>query len=185
MRKLFLFMMISLDGYFEGPDHDLSWHNVDAEFNDFAIEQTSNIDTLIFGRRTYEMMAGYWPTELAKKDDSVVAGLMNNTPKIVFSHTLNSAPWQNTRLVKDNLAEEITTLKQQPGKDLAVFGSSNLCVSLVEQGLLDELRIMVNPVVLGKGTLLLQGLDQKLPLKLTAEKLFKSGNVLLTYQITQ
>src|SRR6476660_2988966 len=110
MRNVFLFMMVSLDGYFEGPGHDISWHNVDAEFNDFAIAQTAKVDTLLFGRKTYELMASYWPTELAK-DDPVVAGQMNETSKIVFSATLESAAWHNTRLVKNNALETVRQLK--------------------------------------------------------------------------
>src|SRR5690348_8963282 len=88
MAKVFLFMMISLDGYIEGENHDLSWHNVDEEFNTFAIPQTQSVETLLFGRKTYELMRDYWPTESARTTDPVVAHLMNTTPKIVFSHSL-------------------------------------------------------------------------------------------------
>src|SRR5579872_1265701 len=99
MRKVFLFMMVSLDGYFEGPNHDLSWHNVDEEFNKFAIAQTKNVGTLLFGRRTYELMRDFWPTEEARKTDPIVANQMNTTPKIVFSRTLKEAEetkyWKN------------------------------------------------------------------------------------------
>ena len=112
MRKLFAFNMVSLDGFFEGPNRDINWHNVDDEFNQFAIEQTSTVDTILFGRVTYELMAGYWPTPAATTDDPVIADLMNRLPKIVFSRTLQKAEWNNTRLIKDHIAEEITTLKQ-------------------------------------------------------------------------
>ena len=84
MRKIFLFMMVSLDGFFEGPDHELDWHNVDAEFNEFAAEQLNEVDTLLFGWKTYELMAGYWPTELAKQDSPVIAEKMNSLPKLFF-----------------------------------------------------------------------------------------------------
>lgn len=182
MRKLFAFNMVSLDGFFEGPDHDLSWHNVDEEFNQFAIQQTSSVDTLIFGRVTYELMAGYWPTSDALADDPVVAGLMNNLPKIVFSTTLTSVDWNNTRLVKEDVAGEITALKNQSGKDLAVFGSANLLSTLIRLDLVDEHRIMLSPVVLGSGTPLFQGIRHHLNLKLVDTRTFSSGNVLLTYQ---
>lgn len=175
-------MMVSLDGFFEGADHDLYWHNVDEEFQEFAIKQLKEIDTIIFGKRTYEMMASYWPTDLAK-DDPITAELMTKTPKIVISHSLDKADWENTTLIKENVGEELKKLKEKPGKDLAVFGSSNLCVSLLEMGLLDELRIMVNPVVIGEGTTLFEGLDQKLKLKLEKSREFKNGNVLLYYQV--
>jgi dihydrofolate reductase len=181
MRKVFLFNMTTLDGFFEGPNQDISWHNVDEEFNDFAIEQLNEIGTLLFGRVTYEGMASYWPTESAIKSDPEVAGLMNSIPKIVFSRTLDKAEWNNTKLVKGNTAEEVLKLKQQPGKDIAIFGSSDLAVTLVEQGVIDEYRIIVNPVFLGGGTPLLKGIRDKLNLKLLKTRTFKSGNVLLYY----
>ena len=87
-RKIFLFMMVSLDGYFEGPDHDISWHRVDSEFNDFSLEQMSKVDTLMFGRRTYELMESYWPSEEARQDDPKVAEFLNTLPKIVFSRNM-------------------------------------------------------------------------------------------------
>ena len=182
MRKLFLFMMVTLDGFFEGPNGEIDWHNVDEEFNEFAIHQTSEVGALLFGRKTYELMASYWPTESAKNDDPVVAGLMNSLPKIVFSKTLDKVGWDNSRLVKDQIAEEVTRLKSQPGKDLAIFGSSNLCVSLMQMGLVDEFRIMVNPVVLGRGHTLFGGIKDKLDLKLLKTRAFRNGNVLLYYQ---
>lgn len=182
MRKIILFMLVSLDGYFEGPGQDISWHNVDAEFNEFAIKQTSELDALLFGRKTYELMAGYWPTETAKKDDPIVAGQMNSLPKIVVSKTLEKVEWNNSRLVKSNVAQEITKLKQQPGRDIAIFGSSDLAVALTQMGLVDEYRIMVNPVVLGDGKRLFSGMKDKLDLKLLKTKSFGNGNVLLYYQ---
>ena len=181
MRKVFLFNMVTLDGFFEGPNQDISWHHVDEEFNEFAIDQLNEIGTLLFGRVTYEGMASYWPTELAKEDDPAVAGLMNSLPKIVFSKTLDKAEWENTRLVKENVIEEVSKLKQEPGKDIAVFGSSNLAVTLAEHSLIDEYRVMVNPVFLGDGTTLLKGINHKLNLKLIKVRTFNSGNVLLYY----
>ena len=180
-------MMISLDGYFEGPGHDISWHNVDSEFEEFAIEQTKNVGTLLFGRRTYELMRDFWPTEEARIADPATAELMNNTPKVVFSHSLEKVEeteyWKNIRLVNDNVEEEIKKLKEQPGGDLAVYGSSNFCVSLIEKGLLDEVRLMVNPVCIGEGTSLFEGIKNKLKMKLMSERTFKNGNVLLSYTI--
>ena len=181
MRQVLFFMLTSLDGYFEGPDRDINWHNVDEEFNEFAIEQLNSVDTLLFGRVTYEMMASYWPTPTAITDDPIVAGKMNNLSKIVFSRTLSGAAWKNTRLVKTNFAEEISKLKQQPGKDLIIFGSSDLAVSFIQHGLIDEYRIMVNPVILGGGKPLFKGIQSKLDLKLLKTRSFKSGNVLLYY----
>jgi dihydrofolate reductase len=182
MRKLIFFMLTTLDGFYEGPNKEIDWHNVDEEFNEFAIEQLNSVDVLLFGRVTYELMASYWPTPAATTNDPIVADKMNGLPKIVFSKTLSSVEWQNTRLVKENIAEEISKLKQQPGKDLIIFGSSDLAVTLIQHGLIDEYRIMVNPVVLGNGKSLFKGINHKLNLKLLKTKTFRSGNVLLYYQ---
>jgi dihydrofolate reductase len=182
MRKVIFFMLTSLDGYFEGPHQDIGWHNVDDEFNEFAIQQTREFGGLLFGRKTYQLMAGYWPTEAAKRDDPVIAGLMNSLPKIVFSKTLESVDWQNSRLVRDSIQDEVSHLKEQPGGDLAIFGSSDLTASLAQMGMVDEFRIMVNPVVLGEGSPLLKGLDRRLDLRLLKTRPFKSGNVLLYYE---
>lgn len=181
MRKVIFFNLISLDGYFEGPGQDINWHNVDEEFNEFAIQQTGEFGALLFGRVTYELMESYWPTEAAKRDDPVVAGLMNSLPKIVFSKTLKKVEWENTKLVKDNFVEEVSKLKEQPGKDIAIFGSSDLAVTFIDLGLIDEFRIMVNPVVLGEGKSILHGIQSKLELKLLKTRTFKSGNILLYY----
>jgi dihydrofolate reductase len=182
MRKLIAFNLVTLDGFFEGPNHDLSWHNVDAEFNDFTIEQCNAGDTLVFGRVTYQLMARFWPKPDAIKNDPIVADYMNRTPKIVFSRTLEKAEWNNTRVVRDHVAEEIAKLKQQPGKDIAVFGSANLLSTLMQLDLVDEHRIMVNPVILGNGTPLFKTSKDKQNLKLVRTKTFGNGNVLLCYQ---
>jgi dihydrofolate reductase len=160
MRKVFLFMMVTLDGFFEGPDHEIDWHNVDEEFNEFAIDQLNEVDALLFGRVTYQGMASYWPTPSAKENDPIIADKMNTIPKFVFSKTLDKVEWSNSRLVTENIAGEISQLKQEQGRDLALFGSANLAVSLLQMGLIDELRIIVNPVVLGKGLI---GSDWPLP----------------------
>jgi dihydrofolate reductase len=181
MRKIILFNMISLDGFFAGPNGEIDWHNVDAEFNEFAIEQLGTIDTIIFGRVTYEGMASYWPTPQALADDQQVARLMNAISKIVFSKTLTRADWNNTRLMKKLDPVEINRLKQQPGKDIFIFGSGDLAAGFIQHGLIDEYRLMVNPVVLGSGMPMFKGLKNRLRLKLIKERAFKSGNVLLYY----
>ncbi len=182
MRKLFSFNMVTVDGFFEGRNQDIDWHNVDGEFNEFAIAQLHEIDTLVFGRVTYQMMATYWPTPAAVQDDPEVAGLMNRMPKVVVSRTLDKAEWQNTQLVKSLVAEEISRLKRQPGKDMAVFGSANLLESLIRAGLVDEHRIMVNPVMLGDGTPLFKRSQDKTALELVQTRTFRNGNVLLCYR---
>lgn len=182
MRKLISFMVVTLDGYTEGPDGEFDWPNVDDEFNEFAISQLNDIDTLLFGRVTYEGMASYWPTSAAIEGDRAVAGRMNSVPKVVFSTTLDAADWENTTLIKGNVADAVSELKQQSGKHLALFGSSNLTVSLLEQGLVDELRVMVNPILLGAGKSLFTGLRNRVPLELQHTTTFSSGNVLLSYR---
>lgn len=182
MRKVIFFNLISLDGYFEGSDRDINWHIVDDEFNEFAIQQTGEFGALLFGRVTYELMAGYWPTEDAKRNDPAITEIMNRLPKIVFSKTLTKVEWGNTRLVADDFAEVVTKLKHESGKDIAIFGSSDLAVTFIEHGLVDEFRIMVNPIVLGEGKPILHGIKTTLRLKLLKTRTFKSGNVLLYYE---
>jgi dihydrofolate reductase len=184
MRTLASFLMISLDGYFEGRNPwELDWHNVDAEFNDFAIAQLDASDCIIFGRATYQGMAQYWPTPQVIEEDPQVASRMNQKPKLLVSATLErpEPQWSNTRLVSDPAAD-LARLKQQPGKDLLVLGSSKLTASLTDMGLLDELRIIVNPVIVAEGHSLFAGAARRTPLELLSTRGFKSGNVLLTYK---
>jgi dihydrofolate reductase len=182
MRKIFAFIMTTLDGYYEGLNQEFDCWVVDEEFNEFAVEQLDEVDTLVFGRVTYEGMAAYWPTPAAEQDDARVAARMNSLKKIVVSRTLDTAEWANTWLVKNNVSEELATLKRQPGKDIAILGSSDLTVSLLPVGLVDELRIMVNPVVLGSGKSVFRTADESITLKLLKSRPFSSGNVLLYYE---
>ncbi len=182
MRKVFVFNLETLDGYFEGPKREIDWHNVDAEFNEYAIDMLNSVDTLLFGRVTYELMANYWTTPAAKKDDPIVAEKMNTLPKIVFSRTLDKIEWQNARLVKDTIAEEIQKMKKLPGKDMVILGSGSIVSELAQRGLIDEYRIMVNPIVLGQGNSMFKGIKDRLNLKLIKTKTFTSGNVLFYYE---
>ncbi len=182
MRKIIFQMMITVDGFFEGPDRELDWHVLDKDFIDYAIDLLNAVDTILFGRVTYQMMAAYWSTPAAMEDDPIIAERMNNLPKIIFSPTLETVEWQNSRLVKGNIAEEVTKLKQQAGKDMVIFGSSDLAVALTKLGLIDEYRIIVNPMILGSGNTLLHGLNERLNLKLIEVKPFSSGTVLLSYR---
>jgi dihydrofolate reductase len=182
VRKLYAFMVVTLDGFYEGPYGEFDWPNVDEEFNEFGVEQLHDTDLLLFGRVTYEGMAGYWPTPAARQDDPEVAELMNGLPKVVVSTTLASADWADTRIVRDNLAEEITKLTQVPGKGLAIMGSPNQTVFLLELGLVDELRLPVNPSDLGDGLTLFRTTRDRLRLELLQTRTFRSGNVLLTYR---
>jgi dihydrofolate reductase len=184
MRKLLSFMVVTLDGYYEGPNGEFDWPNVDDEFNEFAISQLNDIDTLLFGRVTYEGMASYWPTPAAEAYSPVIAERMNTIPKIVFSNTLADASWENSKLVRGEAGETVKELKEQPGGALAMFGSPTLTVSLLEQGLVDDLRVMIHPILLGDGKSLFTGLHDRVHVKLGPTTVFSSGNVLLRYQPT-
>lgn len=183
MRKIYAFIAVSADGYHQGPGGELDWHVVDEEFNEFAVGQLRETGTLVFGRVTYEMMASYWPSAQAKRDDPKVSALMNSVPKIVASRTLREAGW--ARLVTRDAAAELAALKAGPGGDtgdIGIFGSSALTRGLLGTGLLDELRLMVMPVLLGTGHPVLHGAGRA-GLALAGARPFSSGNVLLTYRV--
>jgi dihydrofolate reductase len=136
----------------------------------------------LFGRVTYDLMAGYWPTPLAARNDPVVAEGMNWMPKVVFSRTLDKASWSNTKLVKGDLAQEVRKLKREPGEDIAILGSGSIVSQLTQELLIDEYQIVVNPVVLGEGRTMFDGVKNKLMLKHTRTRAFGNGNVLLCYE---
>lgn len=182
MSRIVMFNMITLDGFFEGPNRDINWHHTDSEFNEFAIDQLNTVGGLIFGRVTYQLMESYWPTATAITNDPLVAEKMNSVPKIVFSRTLDRAEWNNTRLVKGEAVDEIPKLKEQPGGDLFIFGSADLASSLTPLGLIDEYRLIVNPVVLGSGAPVFKNQHQQLDLNLIKARPFRNGNVLLYYR---
>ena len=182
MRHITSFMLVSVDGYFEGPNPwAIDWHNVDDEFNDFAIRQLDANDCLVFGRATYQGMAQYWPSPAALKDDPEVASRMNGAAKIVVSRTIESddVQWANTRVVRD--AHELAAVKQEKGKGILVLGSSVLTASLIDLALLDEVRVLVNPVLLGMGNAFASTLGRSYRLKLLGVRQFRNGNVLLSY----
>jgi dihydrofolate reductase len=178
MRKVIVSNLMSLDGFFEGPNHELDWFVVDQEFFEYARDMLRGVDTILFGRKTYQHMADYWPSAPADE----IADQMNNLPKIVFSRTLESAEWQNSTLVKNDAVAEISKLKQLPGKDMVILGSASLASFLLQRGLIDEYRVILNPVLLGSGSPLFQDVKQRLRLKLSRTKLFGSGVVVLYYQ---
>ena len=182
MRKISAFNFITLNGCFQGPKRDISWHKHGTEENEYAIESLQSGNTLLFGRVTYEMMARYWPTPIAIKNDPIVANGMNNADKIVFSRKLKKVEWNNTRLVKNNVVKEMKKMKQMPGKDMTLLGSGSIVTQLANQGLIDEYQIMIDPVVINNGTPLFKDIKNKLDLKLTMTRTFKSGVVLLCYQ---
>lgn len=185
MRKLGVFNLVTLDGYFAGEGGDISWHMVDEEFQELANAASNSGNTLLFGRVTYELMAGFWPTPEAMRTDPFVAAGMNKAEKIVFSRTLKKADWNNTRLVKDDMLAEVRRLKQGSGKELTVLGSGSIVSQLAQEGLIDEYEVLVNPVVIGKGRTMFEGIRDRIALKLVKTRTFGNGNVLLTYEPTR
>jgi dihydrofolate reductase len=181
MRRIFSFHVVTVDGYDEGPNQEFDWPNVDKEFDDFAVTQIDEADTMMFGRKTYEVMAAYWPTpEALESDDRRVAELMNGRPKYVVSTTLEKADWGGTQVLPD--LDALRAVKAGAGGDIVIMGSSALVANLLAAGLIDEVRVMVNPIVLGAGRSLFHTADRRYPLKLIGTRVFDSGNVLLRYQ---
>jgi dihydrofolate reductase len=182
MRKIIVFDNVTLDGFMAGPNGELDWAIRDDEITQYAKEGQDSTDTFLFGRVTYEMMASFWPTPAAESMNPVYANLLNNAPKIVFSKTLEKAEWKNTRVVKELNKEEILKMKQQPGKNMMIFGSGTIVEQLSNLGLIDEYQLMVNPVILGKGKSFFKDIKDRIHLKLVKTKTFSNGIVLLQYQ---
>jgi dihydrofolate reductase len=183
MGKVSVYNFVSANGYFKGPNEDISWahQNPSQEENDFAAENAQGGAVLLFGRKTYEMMVSHWPTAEAKKSNPGVAEGMNKAEKVVFSKTLKKSEWNNTRIVSGNLEEEVKKLKQS-GKDITVLGSGSIVNQLAEAGLIDEFQIMIHPVAIGNGTAFLEDIHNKIDFELTKTRSFQSGIVLLSYQ---
>jgi len=185
MRRLAVFNQVSVDGYFVDAHGDMSWaHNAtkDAAWQAFVEGNAKSGGVLLFGRITYELMAGYWPTPLAARNNPVVAERMDNLPKIVFSRTLEKASWHNTKLVKGDPAAEIRKLKQEPGPDMVILGSGTIVSQVTQARLVDEYQVVVIPIVLGQGRTMFEGMNERLPLKLAKTRTFDNGNVLLCYE---
>ena len=184
MRKINVFDNLSLDGYFTDAHSDMSWaHKHDEEWTAFSSSNAGGEAELLFGRVTYEMMAGFWPTPQAAEMLPDVAAGMNRMKKFVFSRTLTMVEWQGTTLVKGDLVTEVTRLKEQSGPDLLILGSGSIVSQLTEARLIDQYQIVLCPVVLGRGRTLFETLKEKVPLALTSSRQFRNGNVVLTYTL--
>ncbi len=181
MRKIVAGVFISLDGVYEAPDQ---WHfpSFNDEMGDAIGAQMATSDGMMLGRVTYDEFAAYWPQQTADGEAGEMADVMNATPKYVLSSTLKRADWQNTTLLDGtDAAAALTRLKQQPGKAIAITGSGTLVRTLLRAGLLDELRLLVHPIVVGHGKRLFDDGEQ-VPLKLTDAKTFSTGVLALTYE---
>jgi dihydrofolate reductase len=182
MRRLVVFNQLSLDGYIADENGDMSWaHKQDPEWIAFTSENASGEAELVFGRVTYDLMAGWWPTPQALEAFPVVARSMNALPKVVFSRTLEEASWQNTRLVKGDLVEEARKLKAEPGPDLLIMGSGSIVSHLTDARLIDEYQVVVNPIVLGRGRGMFD-VREKARLAFKKARTFGNGNVVLWYE---
>lgn len=185
MRKVIFLIHMSLDGFISGPNGEMDWIGYNEEMQRYSHEMHQTADAAIYGRVTYQMMESYFPSLLSAPDsdpgDLAHAQWLDRVPKIVFSHTLESVQWHNTVLIHDNIAEEMAQLKQQPGKDLWLIGSPTLARTFMELGLIDEYRINLNPVVLGRGKLLFEGLTHPLALRLVDSKVMQGGITALRY----
>lgn len=177
MRDLILWDMVSLDGHFEAPEGDLDWFAVDDELERYILDSQSAVGTVLFGRRTYLGMKGYWETA-----EGTIAEFMNAVPKVVFSTTLEQADWHNTRLVRQDAPAEVERLKAEAGDPIFAFGSADFSATLIRHDLVDEYRIGINPVLLGAGTPLFKGGHDRRPLRLVECNQLKSGLVILHYR---
>jgi dihydrofolate reductase len=182
MRTLSVFNNISLDGYFTYAGNDMSWaHGADdADFNAFVAGNASGDGVLVFGRITYDMMAGWWPSDMAAQAMPEVAAGMNAMTKYVFSRSMTSADWQNTQVFNEDAVEALRRLKAEDGA-MVVLGSGNLVAQLARAGLVDDYQVVVCPVVLGAGRSMFEGIDRR-DLTLTQSRAFSNGKVFLRYK---
>lgn len=179
-----MFNLISIDGYFADENGGIEWHHTDDEFNKFGMEQAKSFGTIIFGRTTYELFEDYWPNALkdpkTSSDDRQIAQTIEDATKIVFSKTLKEVSWNNSKVFSEINPNNVNAWKEKEGRDAVIFGSGTIVQQFTKLGLIDEYRILINPVILGKGKSLFENADMQ-ELELTNTKVFKNGNVLATY----
>ncbi len=186
MRKIIMFNFVSVDGHFADAEGELGWHTYDEEMGAYSLEQLQSFSALLFGKTTYELMASYWPTAEGIESEPEVAEIMNTIPKIVFSGTLTDVEdgpvWKNVTVLHEIKPEEVLTLKEQAGGDIALFGSGTIVQQLTNLGLIDEYRLVINPLILGDGKPLWRDIKNTRKLRLIRTRVFQNGNVLLCYQ---
>jgi dihydrofolate reductase len=182
MRKLSSFMFITLNGFYKDLHNDTSWHQHDAEGAAYSEEAMQSESILLFGRKTYEMMSGFWPTPMAAELFPKVAAGMNKAEKIVYSNTLTHAYWNNTRVIDGDIVNATRQLKSTAGNDLTILGSGTIITTFTNAGLIDTYQFMIDPLALGNGVSIFNGIQEKLDLKLVDHRAFKSGALLVTYE---
>lgn len=181
-RKLIVFNNISLDGFFADVNGAVDWfYEHDAEWEHFVTEMTQSAGPLLFGRITYQMMELFWPTEAARQQLPLQAEGMNRRPKWIASKSLKELRWENSKLIKGDLVNEVRLLKEVPGEEICILGSGSLVAALSDTGLIDEYHIMLHPKVLGNGRSMFAGLHDRLSLKLLSTRTFSNGCLLLLY----
>ncbi len=195
MRRIVVFDRVTADGYFAGSDGNLGWVVPEEELDRSAADDLGGSDTILFGRRTYEMFESFWPHVASDSPDAPdphAAGRLspemramgiwiNEATKIVFSRTRKDVTWRNSRIVPELDPREVEALKAQPGKDIMVFGSGSVVSKLTEHALVDEYRFVVGPILLGSGRSLVSGVPRSLRLDLLEARAYPSGNVMLRY----
>lgn len=186
MRNLIFFMHTSLDGFVAGPNGEMNWIKFDEAMFDFVGTMTEQADTALYGRVTYEMMQSYWPNAgeqpNATKHDKEHSAWYNKVSKVVLSTTLQETDLQNTKIIADNLSENINNLKKQDGKTILIFGSPRASQSLLNEALIDEFWLFVNPIILGQGASLFKNKSAMNKLKLIESKTFACGVIALKYE---
>lgn len=181
MRKIVVFMHTSLDGFVAGPNGEMDWIKVDEEIFDYAGGRTNESDMALYGRVTYQMMEAYWPAAAdqpgATKHDKEHSAWYNKVLKVVLSKTMKGTDLPNTKIISENLPDEIRRLKQEKGKDILIFGSPTAVHSLMKENFIDEYWLFINPVLLGEGIPLFNGIEERKKLRLLENKVFSSGVV--------
>jgi len=183
MRRILVSEMVTVDGFFAGTNGELDWFGQDEALDTFALDLLESVDTLLYGRVTYEMMAGFWPDAPGR-----FAERTNQLEKIVFTTTLKETPWgqwKNARPLQGNIVEEVAKLKHQTGRDMMIYGSGSIVQALTTHDFIDEYHLIVHPLVLGSGKPLFEHIKKRVKLSLRSTKAFTSGMVVLSYGLNQ
>ena len=187
MRQVILQIDITLDGFVAGPNGETDWVTADEKMNQDAKELLSTADTILLGRVAYQAFVAYWPSADTNSSHpaSQIARLINQATKVIFSRTLDAVEWgqwHNAKLVNSNVAEAIQKMKEQPGKNLILYAGANIASTFIQDGLVDDYRLRIHPVVLGGGKPLFKDIQARIPLTLVQTKLYQNGVALLHYQ---
>ena len=177
-----VYNFIRINGFYKDEENGVGWAKHDGqEEKEFSGKSAQGGATLLFGRKTYEMMAGFWPTPAGQQTEPATAKGMNESEKIVFSRTLKKADWNNTRIVSNDMVDEVRRLKEA-GKNMTILGSGSIITQLTDAQLVDTFMLMINPTALSGGTVIFNGIKDNVSLQLADHRIFKSGRVLLTYR---